>query len=442
MCDTFVATGRATPDGAVIFGKNSDREPNEAQALEYHPPAKHMRGVQLRCTYIAIPQVRETHGVLLSRPFWMWGAEMGANDKGVVAGNEAVWTKMPIEKRGGLTGMDLLRLALERGGTAEEAMEVIIQLLVDFGQGGICGYEDKRMVYHNSYIIADPGEAWVLETAGHLWAARRVDGYYSISNGLTIGEEIDRRHPDLIDHAIRKGWVKRGEDFHFAKAYSDWFYTTFSASAKRRGRSACLLGENAGKMDVRAAVDILRDHGEGPQSYTPDGHWLGNRICAHAGNGMTRNASQTVGSMVAHLRDDGPVYWVTGTAAPCTGIFKPVWMKGEVLPGVGAAPGGKYDPESLWWQHERLHRSVLEDFENRLAAYRKERDELENAFMERATRAEDDRERYACTALSFRQSREATERWTERVRSLPVRRRPGWIYRNYWKKQNDKAGIC
>ncbi|MBU4330775.1 MAG: acyl-CoA--6-aminopenicillanic acid acyltransferase, partial [Acidobacteria bacterium] len=161
MCDTFVAVSSATGEGTVVFGKNSDREPNEAQALEFHPSRKHEKGTELRATYISIPQARETHGVLLCRPFWMWGAEIGANEKGVVIGNEAVWTKMPLSKKGGLTGMDLLRLALERGGTAQDALQVIVQLLADFGQGGICGYRDKKMAYHNSYIIADPDEAWV-----------------------------------------------------------------------------------------------------------------------------------------------------------------------------------------------------------------------------------------------------------------------------------------
>ena len=69
---------------------------------------------------------------------------MGANEKGVVIGNEAVFTRMPLNKNGGLTGMDLLRLALERSATAEQALEMIAGLLSDHGQGGICGYEDKR----------------------------------------------------------------------------------------------------------------------------------------------------------------------------------------------------------------------------------------------------------------------------------------------------------
>ncbi len=440
MCDTFVAVGPATEDGSVIFGKNSDREPNEAQVLEYHPPQQFSGGGKVQCTYITIPQISRTHSVILSRPFWMWGAEIGANDRGVVIGNEAVWTKMPLDKKGGLTGMDLLRLALERGGTAEDALEVMVRLLSDHGQGGICGFEDKKMAYHNSYIIADPKEAWVFETAGPLWAAKRIRSYHSISNGLTIGEEIDRQHSDLIGHARKKGWLRAGQDFHFANAYSDWFYTTFSASARRQGRSSCLLEERVGNFSIGTAINILRDHESQSGNYSPVGHLLGNRICAHAGNSISRSASQTVGSMVAHLNPEQQVYWVTGTAAPCTGIFKPVWMSGQVLPGGGAAPGGKYDTKSLWWQHERLHRSVLLDYNNRLAAYRKERDELEREFFDQAKKAVGN-EQYGCTDLSFRLSREATDRWMEMVQNLPGRRRPGYIYRRFWKRQNDKAGI-
>ena len=173
MCDTFVALSSMTGDGSIIFEKNSDRESNEAQVLEYHPSRAYARNAQkkISCTYITIPQAEETYAVLLSRPFWMWGAEMGTNEKGVVIGNEAVFTKMPYSKTGGLTGMDLLRLALERSAISAQALETIVGLLSDYGQGGTYGYQDKKLRYHNSYIIADPDTAWVLETSGDLWAA-------------------------------------------------------------------------------------------------------------------------------------------------------------------------------------------------------------------------------------------------------------------------------
>lgn len=51
--------------------------------------------------------------MILSKPVWMWGAEMGANECGVVVGNEAIWTidndgdHDPNVKR--LLGMDLVR---------------------------------------------------------------------------------------------------------------------------------------------------------------------------------------------------------------------------------------------------------------------------------------------------------------------------------------------
>lgn len=438
MCDTFVALPGATADGAVIFGKNSDREPNEAQALEYYPGRRHSAHKRVRCTYVEIPQVKETQAVLLSRPFWMWGAEMGANEKGVVIGNEAVWSRIPVNRGDALTGMDLLRLALERSPRAATALETIIGLLSDFGQGGRCGYEDRHIAYHNSYIIADPTEAWVLETAGPFWAALKVEDVYTISNGLTIGEEFDDGHPELIPHARKKGWLKKGETFDFARCYSDWLFTTFSASRARRSRALGRLKQKKGGIGIDDALNLLRDH-EG-EHYRPDGHLLGNRICAHAANRLFRNATQTVGSLAAHLKPQDQTYWVTGTASPCIGLFKPVWFTGPVLPDIGPVPDGVFNADTLWWAHEGLHRSVLVDFPKRHDLILEERRSLERTFFDLAQGATPDG-RFALTEKAFQQAREKTSSWSDQVRVLPVHRRTGWFYRRYWAAQNRKARI-
>ena len=89
MCDTL---GRVVNEGLALFAKNSDRSPNEPQVIEYRPARDH-REKELRATYLTIEQAPHTYATLLSRPAWMWGAEMGVNEHGVCIGNEAVFTK-------------------------------------------------------------------------------------------------------------------------------------------------------------------------------------------------------------------------------------------------------------------------------------------------------------------------------------------------------------
>ncbi|XP_063107491.1 secernin-2 isoform X3 [Cavia porcellus] len=175
-CDCFVSVPPASAIPAVIFAKNSDRPRDEVQEVVFVPAATHAPGSRLQCTYIEVDQVPQTHAVVLSRPSWLWGAEMGANEHGVCIGNEAVWTKEPVQDGEALLGMDLLRLALERGSTAQDAMLVITGLLERYGQGGSCREAPAPFSYHNTFLLADRTEAWVLETAGRLWAAQRIQG--------------------------------------------------------------------------------------------------------------------------------------------------------------------------------------------------------------------------------------------------------------------------
>lgn len=216
MCDTYVALNTATLDKSVIFGKNSDRKISEAQIITFSPHKRYSKEQDLKCTHISIPQVSETNAVILSKPFWIWGAEMGANEYGVVIGNEAIATKEPLKDKG-LIGMDLLRLGLERGKTAKGSLNIIIELIERFGQGG-AHYQDGAN-YHNSCLIADPDEAYLLEVAGDWWIVEKVKDFRSISNDISIRGQGDLRRDGIIQHAIEKGYCKDDQDFDFASTF-------------------------------------------------------------------------------------------------------------------------------------------------------------------------------------------------------------------------------
>ncbi|MGZ8766547.1 MAG: C69 family dipeptidase [Acidimicrobiia bacterium] len=394
MCDTMVVVG---PD-RVLFAKNSDRDPNEAQLLDWQPRHRHRSGARLRCTWIEIDQVAETNAVLLSRPFWMWGAEIGANEHDVVIGNEAVYTTEPYADVG-LTGMDLLRLALERASTAAAGVETITTLLERHGQGGGCGHERRGSTYHNSFIVADPVEAYVLETAGNRWAVEAVTtGARSISNGLTI--------PDFAAHGDR-------------------LHTRFSRCRRRRALTQAGARASEGVGDLMA---VLRDHGTGgpvPRYSSITGAMAG--PCMHAGGAIA--AAQTTASWVAELRSGSSAHWVTATAAPCTGLFKPVRVT-EPL-DLGPAPSDRFDHRCIWWRHELLHRRALADPARLVARFAPERDDVEARWLAEPPEPME----------AFAEADHLLGRWSESVGPGAARdTRPPWA-RRYWQTRDRRAGL-
>jgi len=436
-CDTLVATADATRDGIALFAKNSDREPNEAHQVIAVAAMDHEKGSFVKCTYIDIPQAEHTYALLLARPFWIWGAEMGVNEKGVAIGNEAVFTKVAYNKKPGLIGMDFLRLALERAACAKEAVDLIAALLEEFGQGGNCGFA-HQFYYHNSFLIADPADAWVLETAGRQWAAKRIGGIYSISNGITLENEWDMASSGLVDHAVHKKWCKGAADFSFSKCYSDFLYTTLSNCRQRRSRTMQLLLDAAGEISVATMIAVLRDHGPGG-NYSPDRGLTGAGVCMHAGFGPVR-ASQTTGSLVCHLHPVHPTLFVTGTAGPCTSIFKPVWIDA----GLSAAfepTSGRYEASTLFWQHEMAHRDILRDYSARIQPIAQERGHLEAEFIREALAmaSKTRQERSAYASRCFAQAQALETRWQERMAAQAGRPRQNLLHRLAWAGFNRQA---
>ena len=365
MWDSFIVAPARSRRGAMLFAKNSDRERNEAQALEFHPAAAHAPGAALKCTYITIPQAAHTHAVILSRPCWMWGAEMGANEHGVVIGNEAMHAVTGPPEAEALTGMDLLRLALERASSAKAAVDVITTLLERHGQGGNCGHLHP-FFYHNGFLIADGREAYALETVGRSWAVERVHDQRALSNAYSIGATYDAVSADLA-----------GARFDFAARFTDLDREAQSFGRGRCDRGTSLLMARE-KHDARSMRRILRDHGpEGEDSHWTPEHTLRRSICMHAAEGARR--SQTTASMVAEWTPSGLQLWFTASSAPCLSIFKPVRF-GAPIPADPAPLTDHFDAAARWWRHEQLHRAALRNYPATMAAIAPQRDALEARF--------------------------------------------------------------
>ncbi|PKL30373.1 MAG: hypothetical protein CVV45_17845 [Spirochaetae bacterium HGW-Spirochaetae-10] len=441
MCDTFVATGSFTSSGNMIFGKNSDREPNESQSLEVHGPRSAQ--AKRRLTFIEIPDA-DAHAVLLCRPFHMFGAEMGLNEHGLVIGNEAVFTKLPRKKKNdGLTGMDLIRLALERAKTTDQAVEVITSLLEEYGQDACGGYEDRNMFYDNSFLIADGKTARVLETAGRYWASKQFDGYYAISNGLTIGEDFDLSSKELADRTLKDGLRKKSQPMHFAGVFSDTFYTTMGKCRVRRSlseqRSSTLARSG---FSVQEAMAVLRSHN--PQHPNDPSRTGMGSLCLHASGLLT--PSQTTASLVVEVGKQGlQKIFATGTASPCISLFKPVAPpSAKHLLGIeadapdrptetGWATPGRVEDRSLWWQHEGLHRRILASYAELAPLVLPERDAAERRFTDGS-----ESNVASLSEMAFNEHFRLLSLWKERLRdrlkSIAPPMRP--LYRRYWSRRN------
>jgi secernin len=433
MCDTIVALGPAIRDGTTLFGKNSDREPDEVQNIKIYPGRQYKKGSRVKCTYMTIPQAAETAAVMLSQPFWMFGAEMGANEHGVVIGNEALFTREKPDATG-LTGMDLLRLALERGRTAVQALEIIIELLEKYGQGGNCGYRQK-FFYMNSFLIADGKEAYVLETVKSWWAWKKVADMWSISNVITLEQDYDACSPGLIENAVKKGYCRKASDFNFRKCYSDKIVTWGAKAAPRLARSREMLLQKKGALTTADFMAILRDHG-GDRNWTPDKS--GGTICMHAADRLLRR-SQSVGSMVAKLDKKAQSYYVTGAANPCLSPYFPVFAPGTAASAGYVEAGADYDPASYWWECEKLHRRALWHYQPALGAIRTEIKKYEDGMISAVERGRKPLKQEAIDKY-FNSARDIVRNWGTGLEGLPEKK-PKWLFRRYWQGYNKLNGL-
>lgn len=418
MCDTLTALPNSTADGSVLFGKNSDREPNEPLVMLRIPGGARENGKRQKCTYIETEAKETRNEVVLMKPSWMWGAEMGVNAKGLVIGNEAVFTKEKQEKNAALLGMDMLRLALETCDTAFEGAEYIIGLLERYGQGGKAGYTEN-LRYHNSFLLSDYTEAYVLETAGKRWALKKVEDVYSISNSLTLQDNYDK--------------CSEGEGVRFKERYDDRLYSYASKGEQRHLFTQSRLREKKGALDIESMLGILRSHcgNKKTEDFSAGSMYS---ICMHAGGIIS---SQTTGSMAVRLKDESLTLWAANTSLPCVSLYKPYWFIEDTSMFYSQAE--EENAVESWKRAEKTRRMLLGGRPSGFEEFLAERNKTEALLLDMAQKSLSDEDKLETMRFAKREEERLYAGLEKTLAHSAVQSKPrGLYYSYYWKKQNKQ----
>jgi secernin len=305
VCDTLCVQ---TPDG-MLFAKNSDRHPDEAQVFEWH--ARRAAGAALRTQYLTIDDVA-SYAFGGSRPTWLWGVEHGVNEHRVAIGNEKIWTTdQPGNLPVALIGMDLVRLGLERARDANEAVDVITSLLERHGQGG-SGEPHQVEPYFSSFLVADPQDGWIIETSDRSWAARPVGAGAAISNRISLTTD----------------WTRASADVTPGRSFDDFRLPAMPTGVADhrlvRTREAVGCGH---ATSVAALARVMRSHGPSDDAPIPvavGDDWEGFTVCMHRAD----LHAQTTASMIAELRDDERMRMWICLGNPCVSVYVPQFPSG------------------------------------------------------------------------------------------------------------------
>ena len=303
-CTNFIVTRGASTDGSVMVTYAADSHALYG-ALYHTPGGKHKSGAMLPVyewdtgRYLTdIPQVRET-----------WSTIGNMNEHSLIIGETTYGGRPELEdSTGRMDYGSLIYITLQRAKTAREAIGVIAELADTYG------YASSG----ESFSIADPDEAWIMELIGKgfkddgkggnarkgiVWVARRIpDGYVSAHANqarITTFPKDDPENclysPDVISFAREMGYYDGPDaDFSFSDAYApldfggmracearvwaffrtvaDYMdrYTDYAMGHNKNNRMPLWVKPRA-KMSPKTLFDCMRDHYEGtPMDMTAD----------------------------------------------------------------------------------------------------------------------------------------------------------------------------
>lgn len=351
--DMVVARGPATVDGHTLFGQNTGRPGRRGQPVHWSPGRAHVPGETVRVGQRDLRQPRYTCTVLGSQPEGAWGYDCGVNEHQLAVG----CTTLPFALAGpdsGVQGTDLVRLLLERCRNARQAMDQLTDLIERHGQG------DASTGDH-AFVVADPEEAFAVETAGPYWVYQEVRQVRAAGNVRVVRQDWNRIAPGLADYAIAEGrWPADGTKLDFAGALGEDLNRHLGA-LRRWGRATLLLEDQTGHIDAAFLRRCLADYVEDDSPPDPAQPDRDRGSLCQVGIGTTGLA--TAASLVAQLRPVAerlPLLWVA-FGPPCSTVYFPLFLQ--------APPPAAFTAEGQLWQEiPRLSSRLLVDPERWVAA--------------------------------------------------------------------------
>ena len=264
-----------TADGSVIIGGSGDEV--SSHWLEVVPAATHAKEATITVgvtdaafmpgEFTEIPQAAKTYRYLTMNYSEYEGFPPPLTNGGLnehnVAGRD-VWSPsrpelvaMTPSPQTGPQYSDLSRIAMELARTAREAVEIIGELINEYGYSTYGG---------NSHMFADENEGWVLlNFAGGqgLWIAERLgpDDIRMSYPGYIHEIPLDyAEHPDFmgspnfVEFAIEQGWFDPEQDEAFNVTL------IYGVNEERYPRSAMEAElRAAAPIDLRAMMQAVRD---------------------------------------------------------------------------------------------------------------------------------------------------------------------------------------
>jgi dipeptidase len=265
-CTNFLITKGATVDGSTMITYAADSHTLYGE-MYFWPAADHKPGEMVDVTewdtgkFLGkIPQIPHTYQVTGNM-----------NEHQVAIGETTFGGREELQHQPGaiVDYGSLIYLALQRAKTAREAIKVMTDLVAKYG------YASEG----ESFSIADPNEAWILEMIGKgeaekgaVWVARRIpDGYISghanqarITTFPLNDSDNCLYSSDVISFAREKGWFDgKNKDFSFAGTY---------APVNFEGARFCDARVWAGFRKVASNMDQYQDYAMGKITHGANGY--------------------------------------------------------------------------------------------------------------------------------------------------------------------------